>query len=89
MNNNVNSQIPNRILKELYDSFLKENRENIVKFCVQIERAHWYYLDHFCEMNKSLLKLTFKEFATELFKRVHFLQIYLPNFPIIMQQFES
>lgn len=67
------NKIPTDILDDLASRFIinvpVEERSNLVRICFQIELAHWFYLDFYCEQNKD--KLTpcgIKQFALHLFQ---------------------
>lgn len=89
----LNVKIPVRILDDLESRFLSnvpvEDRRDILKFCFNIERAHWYYLDVHCLANRNLIRCGIKQFADNLFAHVHFLRRHYDGRNEILTKFDS
>uniref|UniRef100_T1IWP2 mRNA-decapping enzyme 2 n=1 Tax=Strigamia maritima TaxID=126957 RepID=T1IWP2_STRMM len=58
-NNNELIPIPSGILDDLSSRFIinvpDEERKDLTRICFQIELAHWYYLDFYCNKVESVL----------------------------------
>ncbi len=80
-NNNNNHKIADNILDDLSSRFVinipKEERNDLIRICFQIELAHWYYLDFICQTQHSLPKLKYKTFTAILFNHIPFLNQYI------------
>ncbi|CAB4035956.1 m7 -mRNA hydrolase-like [Paramuricea clavata] len=64
--NVVHTSIPDAILKDLCSRFLinlpTEEQEDMVRVFFQIELAHWYYIDFYCQ-EQHLPTYGLKEFT--------------------------
>ena len=65
--------IPSDILDDLASRFIInspiDERNNLIRLCFQIELAHWFYLDFFCEIvEKKLIPCGIKQFTIHLFQ---------------------
>lgn len=65
----------------------EEERKDLVRICFQIELAHWFYLDFYCE--EENIKGKMKEFATLIFKHIPFLRQHLGNIDSILDQWQE
>ncbi|KAF8794300.1 m7GpppN-mRNA hydrolase like protein [Argiope bruennichi] len=74
------SHIPNDLLNDLSSRFIinvpEEERVDLIRLCFQIELAHWFYLDFYCEEDSKLPKVALKDFIRIIFGHIPFLQKY-------------
>ncbi|GFY63423.1 m7GpppN-mRNA hydrolase [Trichonephila inaurata madagascariensis] len=72
--------IPNDLLNDLSSRFIinvpEEERVDLIRLCFQIELAHWFYLDFYCEEDTKLPKIALKDFIRIIFGHIPFLQKY-------------
>ncbi|XP_042909269.2 m7GpppN-mRNA hydrolase, partial [Parasteatoda tepidariorum] len=72
----------------LYSRFIinvpEEERVDLIRLCFQIELAHWFYLDFYCEENPKLPKCTVKEFINIIFRHIPFLQKYCQDIDAVI-----
>ncbi|GFR32936.1 m7GpppN-mRNA hydrolase [Trichonephila clavata] len=72
--------IPNDLLNDLSSRFIinvpEEERVDLIRLCFQIELAHWFYLDFYCEEDTKLPKTALKDFIRIIFGHIPFLQKY-------------
>ncbi|XP_059479699.1 m7GpppN-mRNA hydrolase [Neocloeon triangulifer] len=77
---NQNNLISPDILDDLASRFIinvpEEERKDIVRICFQIELAHWFYLDFYCNKHSNNRKCTIKDFVYSMFKHIPFLNKY-------------
>ncbi|KAG8177383.1 hypothetical protein JTE90_015937 [Oedothorax gibbosus] len=78
-----NQFIPKDLLNDLSSRFIinvpEEERVDLIRLCFQIELAHWFYLDFYCEENPKLPKTALKDFIRIIFGHIPFLQRYTPS----------
>lgn len=55
----------------------------------QIELAHWFYIDLFCEEISNLPKLSFKQFSRTIFAHVPFLRNHLDQVDVVLDDFRT
>lgn len=76
-------QIPIDLLNDLSSRFIinvpEEERGDLIRVCFQIELAHWFYLDFYCEEDAKLPKCSLKDFIRIIFAHIPFLQKYSPE----------
>ncbi|GBM64761.1 m7GpppN-mRNA hydrolase [Araneus ventricosus] len=72
------AHIPNDLLNDLSSRFIinvpEEERVDLIRLCFQIELAHWFYLDFYCEEDTKLPKVALKDFIKIIFGHIPFLQ---------------
>lgn len=80
---NQNQMIPTDLLNDLSSRFIinvpEEERVDLIRVCFQIELAHWFYLDFYCEEDPKLPKCLLKDFIRIIFGHIPFLQKYSPD----------
>ncbi|GIY75467.1 m7GpppN-mRNA hydrolase [Caerostris darwini] len=63
---NHSTRIPNDLLNDLSSRFIinipEEERSDLVRLCFQIELAHWFYLDRYCEEDSKLERVPLNDF---------------------------
>lgn len=66
-----------KVLDDLCSRFLlnipDSEKNDMIRFCFQIELAHWFYLDFFRPENSSLPDCRMREFAKLIFSEYPFL----------------
>ncbi|XP_028411780.1 m7GpppN-mRNA hydrolase-like [Dendronephthya gigantea] len=74
--NVVHTSIPDAILEDLCSRFLinlpEEEQKDMVRVFFQIEQAHWYYIDFYCQ-EQLLPTYGLKEFTKIIFEKFPFL----------------
>jgi mRNA-decapping enzyme subunit 2 len=84
---------PEDILDDISSRFIinvpEDERYDITRMMFQIELAHWFYLDIFCDEIASLPKLSFKNFTCTIFGHVPFLQTHLDSVEEVMEGFRN
>ncbi|XP_046863602.1 mRNA decapping complex subunit 2-like isoform X2 [Xenia sp. Carnegie-2017] len=72
----VYTSIPDAILEDLCSRFLinlpSEDKDDMVRVFFQIEQAHWYYIDFYCQ-EQNLPSYGLKEFSKIIFEKFPFL----------------
>ncbi|XP_054714289.1 m7GpppN-mRNA hydrolase-like [Uloborus diversus] len=75
-----NHHIPTHLLNDLSSRFIinvpEEERVDLIRVCFQIELAHWFYLDFYCEEDGRLPKCALKDFIRIIIRHIPFLQKY-------------
>ena len=70
-------KIDTKVLDDLCSRFLlnipQTEKNDMIRFCFQIELAHWFYLDFFRPEDPSLPDCRMREFAQLVFKEYPFL----------------
>ena len=58
-----------RVMILLHSRFLinipEEERQDLIRIFFQVELAHWFYLDFYCEENQELKPVGIKDFSKQ------------------------
>ncbi len=57
----------------------EEERNNLIRVFFQIELAHWFYLDFYCQENPELKARGIKDFSAQIFRHCPTLIQYADN----------
>lgn len=95
-NNNIIS-IASLIIKEYFFFFSRfiinipeEERKDHIRICFQIELAHWFYLDFYCnEDNPKLKSCGMKEFTLHIFRHIPYLKPHVARVDAIYEQWRE
>jgi len=76
-----NQQKQNKLTKEILDDLScrfiinvpEEERQNLIRICFQIELAHWFYIDFYCDEH-NLKPYGINQFALHMFRHIPFLR---------------
>lgn len=76
-----NQQKQNKLTKEILDDLScrfiinvpEEERQNLIRICFQIELAHWFYIDFYCDEH-NLKPYSINQFALHMFRHIPFLR---------------
>lgn len=86
-------KIPGNVLDDLCSRFIinvpEEERQDLVRIFFQIELAHWFYLDFFCEENANLKPVGIKEFSAQTFAHCPFLRDHAPQLEKIFDDWKQ
>lgn len=89
---NPSLTIPLNILRELTAYFIvnveRDSSFQLVKFCREIEKNHWLYLDEICLSDRSQ-DCTLNEFTYKVFQHVPSLSGYLNKIDEILDNYNS
>ncbi|VVC25915.1 NUDIX hydrolase domain,NUDIX hydrolase domain-like,NUDIX hydrolase, conserved site,mRNA decapping [Cinara cedri] len=74
-------QKQNKLTKEILDDLScrfiinvpEEERQNLIRICFQIELAHWFYIDFYCDEH-NLKPYGINQFALRMFRHIPFLR---------------
>lgn len=74
-------QKQNKLTKEILDDLScrfiinvpEEERQNLIRICFQIELAHWFYIDFYCDEH-NLKPYGINQFALHMFRHIPFLR---------------
>ncbi|XP_064620031.1 m7GpppN-mRNA hydrolase-like [Lineus longissimus] len=70
--------IPPHVLTDLCSRFIinvpEEERQDLIRIFFQIELAHWFYLDFYCQDSPDLKPCGIKDFSAQVFHHCPFLQ---------------
>ncbi|KAK0161128.1 hypothetical protein PV327_009640 [Microctonus hyperodae] len=87
--------IPLDILDDLSSRFIinvpEEERKDLIRFCFQIELAHWFYLDFYCtdDNTRGLKPCNMKEFTMHIFQHIPFLRMHISRVDTILEQWRE
>ena len=85
--------IPTQILDDLSTRFVinipKEEREDLIRVCFQLELAHWHYLDFICKTEPLLPRHNFTKFCVIIFRHIPFLTKFLPDLDSIIAKWKE
>jgi len=76
-----NERKQNKLTKEILDDLScrfiinipEEERQNLIRICFQIELAHWFYIDFYCDEH-NLKPYGINQFAQHMFRHIPFLR---------------
>ena len=66
-----------------------EERLNPIRVCFQLELAHWFYLDFYCEEDASLEPCSMRDFATHMFQHISFLRPHLSEIDSVLEKWRE
>ncbi|XP_049938674.1 m7GpppN-mRNA hydrolase [Schistocerca serialis cubense] len=85
--------MPIGVLDDLCSRFIinlpKEEREELVRVCFQIELAYWFYLDFYCTEEKKMEPCSMKDFAAHIFNHVPSLKPHAANLDSVLDQWKK
>ncbi|CAD5217150.1 unnamed protein product [Bursaphelenchus xylophilus] len=90
-------QIPKMVIDNLSLRFLNnipehEKRDHI-RICFQLEQAHWYYVDYFCEKRPANVPIchnvNFRDFVRQMFNKCEMLGCFKGHVDEIIEEFRQ
>jgi len=54
----------------------EEERQNLIRICFQIELAHWFYIDFYCDEH-NLKPYGINQFALHMFRVIIFIENFI------------
>lgn len=86
-------QIPEYIFDDLCSRFIinipEEERQDLIRIFFQIELAHWFYLDFYCQENPELKACGIKDFSAQIFRHCPTLMVHADNVDKILESWRG
>ncbi|CAD5212862.1 unnamed protein product [Bursaphelenchus okinawaensis] len=90
-------QVPKVVIENLSLRFLnnipEHEKRDPIRICFQLEQAHWYYVDYFCEKKPTnvppCFNVNFRDFVKQMFNKSEMLSCFRGHVDEIIEQFRQ